>query len=156
MRRTRRALSHSSCRRVSITGLSGIIVSPVAGLLGDRFGRQMVFLAGTTILLMAIILMLVLPYSLNTYFILFLVLGAGSATAWTSLNTMAVQVSASMRKPVTSVYNATKFAGYGAAPAVLSLVYGAYHLTAVRYACLAAVALSSLLVFKGIYVARRA
>ena len=140
---------------LSITGLSGIIVSPLAGFLGDRFGRQIVFLAGTAIVVVSIILMLVLPYSLLIYFILFLILGTGAATAWTSLNTMAVQVSASMRKPVTSVYNATKFAGYGAAPAVLSMVYGAFHLTAIRYACMAAVVVSSLLVIKGVYVARK-
>jgi len=140
---------------LSITGLSGIIVSPVAGLLGDRFGRQLVFLAGTAIMVMSIILMLVLSYSLLSSFILFLFLGTGAATAWTSLNTMAVQVSASMRKPVTSVYNATKFAGYGVAPAVLSMVYGAFHLTAIRYACMAAVIVSSLLVIKGVYAARR-
>jgi len=140
---------------LSITGLSGIIMSPLAGILGDRFGRQFIFLAGTTIMVMSIILMLVLSYSLYTYFILFLFLGTGSATAWTSLNTMAVQVSASMRKPVTSVYNATKFSGYGAAPAALSMVYGAFHLTAIRYACMAAVVVSSLLVIQGVYAAEK-
>jgi MFS family permease len=135
---------------LSITGLSGIIVSPLAGFLGDRFGRQIVFLAGTAIVVMSIILMLILSYSLVTYFSLFLFLGTGAATAWTSLNTMAVQVSTSMRKPVSSVYNATKFAGYGAAPAVLSIVYDAFHLTGIRYSCMAAVVVSSLLVIKGI------
>jgi len=140
---------------LSITGLSGIIVSPLAGLLGDRFGRQLVFLAGTAILVMSIVLMLALPYSLYTYFILFLFLGTGSATAWTSLNTMAVQVSASMRKPVTSVYNATKFAGYGVSPAILSMVYDAFQLSAVRFICLAAVAVSSLLAIKGAHSARK-
>ncbi|MCP4622672.1 MAG: MFS transporter [bacterium] len=140
---------------LSITGLSGIIVSPLAGFLGDRFGRQIVFIAGSAILVASIILMLVLSYSLFTYFILFLILGTGAATAWTSLNTMAVQVSTSLRKPVTSVYNATKFAGYGAAPAVLSIVYAAFHLTGIRYSCMAAVVVSSLLVIKGVYVARK-
>ena len=135
---------------LSITGLSGIIISPLAGFLGDRLGRQIVFLVGTAIVVVSIILMLVLSYSLLAYFILFLILGTGAATAWTSLNTMAVQVSTSMRKPVTSVYNATKFAGYGAAPAVLSIVYSAFHLTGIRYSCLAAVVISSLLVIKGV------
>jgi len=135
---------------LSITGLSGIFVSPLAGFLGDRFGRQIVFLVGAIIIVVSIILMLVLPYSLFSYFSLFLILGTGAATAWTSLNTMAVQVSTSMRKPVTSVYNATKFAGYGAAPAVLSIVYGAFHLTGIRYSCMAAVVVSALLVIKGV------
>ena len=140
---------------LSITGFSGIIVSPLSGFLGDRFGRQKVFLAGTAIVVISIILMLVLSYSLLTYFILFLILGTGAASAWTSLNTMAVQVSTSMRKPVTSVYNATKFAGYGVAPAALSIVYGAFHLNAIRFSCLAAVIMSSLLVIKGVSVANK-
>jgi len=139
---------------LSITGLSGIVVSPLAGFMGDRFGRQKVFLVGTAIVLISIALMLTLPYSLLIYFILFLILGTGSATAWTSLNTMAVQVSTAMRKPVTSVYNATKFAGYGASPVVLSLVYGALQLPAVRYFCMGAVVISSLLVVKGAHVVR--
>ena len=140
---------------LSITGLSGIMVSPLAGLIGDRIGRQTVFMAGTAIVVLSIILMLSLSYSLFTYFILFLILGTGSATAWTSLNTMAVQVSTSMRKPVTSVYNAVKFSGYGASPAVLSIVYGAFQLSGVRYACMAAVVVSSLLVVKGASAGRK-
>jgi hypothetical protein len=60
-----------------------------------------------------------------------------------------------MRKPFTSVYNATKFAGYGVAPAVLSIVYGAFHLNAIRFACIAAVILSSLLVIKGVTFANK-
>jgi MFS family permease len=140
---------------LSITGFSGIIVSPLSGFLGDRFGRQKIFLAGTAIVVISIVLMLALPYSLFTYFILFLILGTGAATAWTSLNTMAVQVSTSMRKPVTSVYNATKFTGYGLAPAVLSIVYCAFQLNAVRFSCVVAVIISSLLVIKGVSVASR-
>ena len=68
---------------------------------------------------------------------------------------MAVQMSASMRKPVTSIYNATKFAGYGAAPAVLAIVYGAFQLSAVRITCMTAVVISSLLVIKGVSAARK-
>ena len=140
---------------LSVTGFSGIIVSPLAGFLGDRFGRQQIFLAGTTVVLVSLVLMTSLPYSLLTCFILFLILGTGAATAWTSLNTMAVQISSSMRKPVTSIYNATKFAGYGASPAALSIVYGVFHLKSVQLVCIAAVVISSLLVVKGESVVRR-
>ena len=138
---------------LSTTGFSGIIVSPLAGFLGDRFGRKRVFLAGTAVVLVSFVLMVTLPYSLTNCFISFLILGTGAATAWTSLNTMAVQISTSMRKPVTSVYNATKFTGYGIAPAILSMVYGSFHLIAIQWLCMAAVVISSLLVIKGTSVA---
>jgi hypothetical protein len=39
--------------------------------------------------------------------------------------------------------------------AVLSIVYGAFHLNAVRVACIATVILSSLLVIKGVSVVSR-
>jgi len=130
---------------LSVTGFSGIIVSPIAGFLGDRLGRRNVFLGGTVIALTAIALMACVTYSYSTYLVLFLVLGTGAATAWTSLNTMAVQISVSLRKPVTSVYNAIKFTGYALSPVILSVIYGPFHLRAVQFGCMGAVVISSFL-----------
>ena len=127
---------------LSITGFSGVIVSPIAGFLGDRLGRRNVFLAGTAIALASIVLMACVTYSYSTYLILFLVLGTGAATAWTSLNTMAVQVSVTLRKPVTSVYNAIKFTGYALSPVILSVIYDPFQLRAVQFGCMGAVMIS--------------
>ena len=69
---------------LSITGLSGIIVSPLAGFLETVSEDTRSFSAGTAIVVLSIILMLTLSYSLLTYFILFLILGTGAVTAWTS------------------------------------------------------------------------
>lgn len=130
---------------LSITGLSGIIVSPVAGWLGDRIGRQKVFLMGTAIAVAAIALMAAMDYTFSSYLLYFLILGTGAAMAWTSLNTMAVQISPALRQPVTSIYNAIKFTGYALSPALLSFVYKSFQLTAVQIGCIAAVVAASAL-----------
>ena len=130
---------------LSVTGFSGIIVSPLAGFVGDRIGRKKVFLIGTAIAILAIFLMILTPFSFGRYLILFLLLGIGAATAWTSLNTMAVQLSSSLRQPVTSVYNSIKFTGYALAPAVFALLYTPFKLNAVLMGCIIAVIFSSVL-----------
>jgi len=130
---------------LSVTGFSGIIVSPIAGFLGDRLGRRNVFLGGAAIALASIALMACVTYSYSIYLILFLVLGTGAATAWTSLNTMAVQISVSLRKPVTSVYNAIKFTGYAVSPVILSVIYDPFQLRAVQFGCMGTVMISSFL-----------
>jgi len=128
---------------LSITGFSGIIASPIAGLMGDRLGRVRVFIAGTMISILCVALMALMEYSYGNYLVLFLSFGAGAATAWTSLNTMAVQISPSLRKPVTSVYNSIKFAGYAISPVILSTLYAPFQLKAVQWGCIGAIIISS-------------
>ncbi len=130
---------------LSVTGFSGIIVSPIAGFFGDHLGRRNIFLAGTAIALLSIALMAFVTYSYSTYLIFFLVLGIGAATAWTSLNTMAVQISVPLRKPVTSVYNAIKFTGCALSPVILSVIYSPFQLRAVQFGCMGTVIISSFL-----------
>lgn len=130
---------------LSITGLSGIVVSPIAGYLGDRVGRKTVFVFGSLIAIVAIGLMVWLPYSFFNRLLLFLLLGTGAATAWTSLNTMAVRISTSLRQPVTSIYNAIKFSGYAISPAALALLYAPFKLQAVQIGSMFAIAAATIL-----------
>ncbi|RJQ66008.1 MAG: MFS transporter [Desulfobacteraceae bacterium] len=130
---------------LSITGFSGIFASPMAGFLGDRLGRRRVFLMGTAVAVCAVALMLLAGYSYSGFLLFFLLLGTGAATAWTSLNTMAVQLSIELRQPVTSVYNAIKFSGYALSPAVLSLIYAPFGLKSVQAACIIAIVMASVL-----------
>ncbi|MBE9521551.1 MAG: MFS transporter, partial [Proteobacteria bacterium] len=88
------------------------------------------------------------PNAFTPYLICFLVLGTGAATAWTSLNTMAVESSPSLRQPVTSVYNAIKFSGYALSPVILSFLYAPLHIRAVQLACICAIVIACFLVLK--------
>jgi predicted MFS family arabinose efflux permease len=133
---------------LSLTGFSGIPVSPVAGYLGDRFSRPAVFFGGMVLVLAALGLMAVWDYDRLRYAALFLLLGTGSAAAWTSLNTLAVQSSSTLRNAVTSLYNVIKFSGYAFAPVILAIFYGNGSLRAIQVACMVAAVLSILLVFR--------
>ena len=75
-------------------------------------------------------------YAYEKYLFLFALFGIGSAAAWTSLNTLAVEVVPHMRKPVVSVYSAFKFSGYALSPLVLSLLYVPFSISGVRLGCI--------------------
>ena len=72
----------------------------------------------------------------------FALFGIGSATAWTSLNTLAVEVVPELRKPVASLYNSFKFTGYALSPLILSLLYVPFSISGVRWGCLICISLS--------------
>ncbi len=133
---------------LSLTGFSGMIVSPLAGFLGDRWGRRPVLAGGMAIVFSAMGIMFFTEFDYGLYMLFFLIMGVGSAAAWTSLNTMAVQSSVELRNPVTSIYNVIKFSGYAAAPLVLSFVYGSGRLGAVQIACAAVVVISACLALR--------
>jgi MFS transporter, ACDE family, multidrug resistance protein len=133
---------------LSLTGFSGIIVSPMAGILGDRFGRNTILMIGMAIIFIVMSLMTALDFHYPRYMVLFLLLGVGSSTAWTSLNTMAVQLSVTLRNPVTSLYNVIKFSGYAVSPLILSFFYGHGRLKTVQSACVVVILLSSFLAMR--------
>jgi len=130
---------------LSMTGFFGILFSPIAGILGDRFGRKPVAYAGMGGTVASIITLVSVEYTYEKYIILFSLFGAGSATAWTSLNTLAVQVVPDLRKPAISVYNSFKFAGYALAPLVFSFLYVPFSLSAVLLGCIACILISLIL-----------
>ena len=130
---------------LSVTGISGIIVSPIAGFAGDLLGRIRVFLGSVALSFVCVGLMACIEFSYWVHLTLFLLFGAGAASSWTTLNTMAVQASPSFRKPVTSVYNAVKFAGYAASPVILSPLYNLWRIQAIRWACMAAILIAAIL-----------
>jgi len=127
---------------LSATGFSGILVSPIAGILGDRWGRRRVAYGGGTFMILAIAGLSFLDYGYERYLLLFSLYGTGGAMCWTSLNTLAVQMIPDLRKPLVSAYNCVKFSGYAIAPIILSVFYGPFSISGVHWACLGAVLIS--------------
>lgn len=101
---------------LSMTGLLGVVISPLAGILGDRWGRKIVAHTGQVIMIGSILGLELMVFTYGKYILMLALFGAGAATAWTSLNTLAVQIVPDLRKPVASVYNSFKFSGYALAP----------------------------------------
>jgi len=130
---------------LSMTGFFGILAAPIAGILGDRRGRIPIAFLGGGIMIAAVLGLAVVEYSYWKYLVLFGLFGTGSATAWTSLNTLAVEVVPDLRKPVASVYNCLKFSGYALSPLILSLLYIPFSIPAIRWACIACILISLLL-----------
>jgi MFS family permease len=130
---------------LSMTGFFGILAAPIAGILGDRRGRIPIAFLGGGIMVAAVLGLAAAEYSYEKYLFFFAVFGFGSATAWTSLNTLAIEVVPDLRKPVASVYNCFKFGGYALSPLVLSLLYVPFSISGVRWACIACILMSLLL-----------
>ncbi|NWF56873.1 MAG: MFS transporter [Syntrophaceae bacterium] len=130
---------------LSMTGFFGIVAAPMAGVLGDRKGRIPIAFLGGVIMVVAVLGLATVEYTYKKYLFLFALFGAGSATAWTSLNTLAVEVVPDLRKPVASVYNCFKFSGYALSPLLLSLLYVPFSISGVRWACIACILISLLL-----------
>jgi len=131
---------------LSTSGFSGIVASVFAGILGDRYSRKLISSAGMGIMVLTIVGLQMMDYSYKNYILVFNLFGIGSAAAWASLNTLAVQAVPELRKPATSLYNAIKYAGYALAPLILSFLYTPFSISAVRWACIAFILVGLLLI----------
>lgn len=131
---------------LALAGAIGIPASALAGSWVDRVGRYAVGIAGMIGFAAAIVAFGTVPYSFAAFSVLSLALGWFAATAWTALNTLAVEVMPAFRKPVASVYNAFRFLGYSLAPPVMGLAYGERNFAAVCAGCAVAVAASAVFV----------
>jgi predicted MFS family arabinose efflux permease len=133
---------------LSMTGLLGVVISPLAGILGDRWGRKIVAHIGQAIMVASILGLELIVFTYGKYILVLALFGAGSSMAWTSLNTLAVQIAPDLRKPAASVYNSFKFSGYAFAPLVLSAVYVPFSISGVRLACIACILISLFLTYR--------
>jgi DHA1 family multidrug resistance protein-like MFS transporter len=129
---------------LSTVGFIGIPTAPVAGYLTDFIGRKKTLLVGLAIMLSAFLILL----HVNTYesfFIPLAIMGTGSTTIFTSLNTMIVECVPESRGAASSIYNSFRFLGYGLAPVASLPVYLVYGLQGIVLLCVCFVVMNILI-----------
>ncbi|OYT61857.1 hypothetical protein B6U67_05175 [Methanosarcinales archaeon ex4484_138] len=107
---------------LSTFGFLGIVTAPVAGYLTDFIGRKKTLLIGLSITFCAFLIFLPVN-SYASFFIPIAIMGIGSTTAFTSLNTMIVECTPKSRGAASSIYNSFRFLGYGLSPVATLPVY---------------------------------
>jgi len=107
---------------LSLYGLTGILVGPLAGLAIDRFGRPVMVVVGIALAVSCHLALGVAPDP-ATFGIFGAVLGGVYALFWASLNTLALEAFPKERGAAASIYNGFKFVGSAVAPLVLTPIY---------------------------------
>jgi len=121
---------------LAAAGLVGLLASRVAGELVVRMG--LFKSAGLGFAIMAASLMLML-FSDTTllYAVALAIFAIGSAIAWASQLTLAVELSPQMRGTISSLFTSSGFLGGSLAAVVLSAPYLAWGIAAVNLSCIA-------------------
>jgi len=107
---------------IAISGISGIVASPLAGTSVDRLGRKRTAIMGVMMILLTFLL-LRWAGTFWEFGAMFVLIGAGSAFSWAPLNTMSVEVIPAIRGTVVSIFSSIRFTGYALGPVVLAMVY---------------------------------
>ena len=110
---------------LSIPGLVGIFVAPVAGLLGDKVGDFWVVTGGIVVFAAGVLGLLALPNMVSVYPPLLLLVGIGVACMMTNVGAMALSLRPDLRQAISGVFNGSRFFGVLLAPLVLTPVYEA-------------------------------
>ena len=120
---------------LATAGLVGLLASRVAGELVVRMG--LFRSAGLGFFIMAVSLVLMLASDTAfLYAVALAIFAIGSAIAWASQLTLAVELSPELRGTVSSLFNSAGFMGGSLAAVVLSAPYLAWGLAAVNAICI--------------------
>ncbi|MCW7076245.1 MAG: MFS transporter [Candidatus Syntrophoarchaeum sp.] len=129
---------------LSTFGFLGIVTAPVAGYLTDFIGRKKTLLTGLMIMLASFLIFLPVN-SYTSFFIPIAIMGAGSTTVFTSLNTMVVECVPGSRGAASSIYNSFRFLGYGLAPLATLPVYLRFGIDGIFVCCIVLVFMNILI-----------
>jgi MFS family permease len=104
-------ISYYSGIILSLAGISGILVAPLAGILIDKAGRKRTAYLGGVILSITLSLF-ILGDSFASLAVLFFSMGMGSAIIWAAVNTITVELDPSAKGTVSSISSGFRFLGY--------------------------------------------
>jgi predicted MFS family arabinose efflux permease len=110
---------------LATAGIAGIIVSPIAGHLGDRFGIARAILVGIIISLIARIGLLGFPDVILLYPLLLFISGVGNAFTSTNVGALSVSLWPDSRRAISGVVSGFRFLGLAMTPILFSPVYEA-------------------------------
>lgn len=126
---------------LSLAGFGGIISGFISGLLTDKLGRKPTVILGLT-LLAPVFGFYALNYWYSMLPLLLFLQGFLITTAFTSLNTLAVEINPKSRATITSIYGSMRFLGYALGPILSFPVYSTFSLGGIAL-------MSSLLIIVG-------
>ena len=107
---------------LSLYGLTGVLVGPLAGLGIDRFGRPVMVSVGIALAVLGQLALGLAPDPV-TFGVFGAALGGVYALFWAGLNTLALEAFPKERGAAASLYNGFKFLGSAVAPLVLTPIY---------------------------------
>lgn len=116
---------------LSIPGIVGIVVAPLAGYLGDRWGAVRTIMLGMGLTLVGIAGLFVAPGVLLLYPLFFLFTGMGNISTRTNLGATAMMNWPDWRQTVAGLVTGSGFLGLALAPLLLTPVYEATSLRGV-------------------------
>ena len=119
---------------ISIPGLVGIFVAPVAGLMGDRWGDRRLITLGIALYVAGVIGIIMLPNVLATFPVFLVLIGLGGAALMTNMAALAMSLRPDLRQAVAGVFNGSRFLGLMLGPVLLTPIYEAESLRGVLLA----------------------
>jgi predicted MFS family arabinose efflux permease len=110
---------------ISIPGVVGIFIAPMAGSLGDKWGDHRLISFGIVLFVTGILGIIALPDVVAVYPIFLVLIGIGGATLMTNMAALVLALRPDLRQAVAGVFNGSRFLGLMLGPVILTPVYEA-------------------------------